>query len=129
MAITTPTLNANFAGAAVLPPRGRLVGTERGLDALIGLVIIVAEVLIGFLTAYALFMGGVALVEADPSSEDRASIGLGIAVFGGAIPVIVTTLIYLVRVIMGRRSWTAPLVGAILMTVVLFVGYIIMASD
>lgn len=123
------TLNTNFAGAALLPPRGRLFGSDRGLDALIGLVILIAEVLVGFLSVYALFVGGMAVVEADPGAADRASVGLGIAVVGGAIPVVISTIIYLVRIATGRRSWPAPLVGAILMTAILFVGYVVMASD
>ena len=121
------TLNANFAGATLLSGRGKLEGPERGLDALVGLVILVAELFIGILSAYALFAFGDAAV--DTSADPEAiSVGFGIAVFGGGIIVVVTTLTYLVRMAAGRRSWPAPLWGTILMTVALLIGYAIMAS-
>jgi hypothetical protein len=119
------TLNANFAGARVLS--SKLEGSDRGLDALIGLVILVAELLIGFLGVYALFLFGTEASELGSAQSDAASVGFAIAVFGGGIAVGITTLVYLVRVATGRRSWRAPLVGVILMTVALLVGYFVMA--
>lgn len=120
------TLNANFAGARVLP--GKLEGSERGLDALIGLVIVVAEVLVGFLSIYALYLFGIQLRQSNPSGSDATQTGFAIALFGSAIAVGITTLVYLVRIASGRRSWRAPLWGGALMTVSVVVGYLIMAS-
>ena len=117
------TLNANFAGATVLS--GKLEGSERGLDALIGLVILIAELLVGFLGVYALYLYGIDASASAPAAEGAASAGLTIALFGGGIAVGVSTLIYLVRVATGRRSWLAPLWGGILMSVALVVGYFV----
>jgi hypothetical protein len=118
------TLNANFAGARVLS--SRLDGPERMLDGLIGLVIIIAVVLIGFMSVYALYVYGTELGENSARSES-ASIGFSIAAFGSAIPVAISVLVYLVRIARGTRSWTAPLTGGILMAVALVVGYGVMA--
>lgn len=122
------TLNSNFSGAALMPGRGKLQGTDRGLDALVGVVILLAEVLIGFLAINALYLAGSAQTAANPSATDATEAGFAIAVFGGGIAVGITTLIYLIRIATGRRSWPAPLWGAILMTVALFVGYLVMAT-
>lgn len=120
------TLNANFAGARVLS--GKLEGSERGLDGLIGLIILVAELAIGFLSISALFVFGEELSQSTPSARAAAEIGFAIALFGGGIAVGVSTLVYLVRIATGHRSWRAPLWGGILMTVALVVGYFIMAG-
>jgi hypothetical protein len=120
------TLNANFAGASVLS--GKLEGSERGLDALIGLVIVIAELLVGFIGVYALFLFGEEASTLGQAQSDAASVGFAIAMFGGGIAVGISTLVYLVRVATGRRSWRAPLVGGILMSVALVVGYFIMAT-
>jgi hypothetical protein len=121
------TLNSSVSGAYLLPPRGRLQGPDRGLDAFVGLVILLAELAIGALSVTALYAAGIATngTASDPSAVEA---GFAIALFGGGFVVIVTTLIYLVRVVAGRRSWPAPLWGLILMTVALFVGYLVMAA-
>ena len=122
------TLNSNFAGAVQMAPRTRLEGPERALDALTGLVILVAELVIGVLSIYALYTAGTAIVEGGSGSADAASAGFAIAVFGSGILVLITTIVYLVRVAIGRRSWTAPLWGGILMSAVLIIGYVVMAG-
>lgn len=104
----------------------KVEGTERGLDALVGVIILIAELIIGFLAIYALYeFGSNPPSGADPDAID---IGFTIAVFGGGIVVAITTIVYLVRIAIGRRSWTAPFWGTILMTVAIIVGYFIMAS-
>ena len=123
------TLNTNFAGAVVLTGREKLTGSDRGLDALIGLVILVSQVLIGFLAVSALFIAGTAEVVSNPSSSDSVSVGFAIALFGSSIIAVITLLVYLVRVAMGRASWRGPFLGAILMTGVLFLGYLVMSSS
>jgi len=122
------TLNSNYPGAVRMAPRGKLEGPERGLDALVGLVILVAELTIGVLSIYALFTAGAAAGSENPGQIDQLEAGYGIALFGSAVIFIITTLIYLVRVIVGRRSWPAPLWGTILMTVAIIIGYVVMAS-
>lgn len=122
------TLNSNYPGAVRMAPRGKLEGPERGLDAFIGLVILIAEIAIGLMAIYALFTAGAAAGADDPSKMDQLEAGYAIALFGSGVVVVITTLIFLVRVIAGRRSWPAPLWGVILMTVALFVGYIVMAA-
>lgn len=122
------TLNANFAGAVQMAPRGRLEGPERGLDALVGLVILVAELAIGVLGGYALYSTGTSLIESSSSVQESANAGFAIAVFGGGIVVLVTTVVYLARIVAGRRSWPAPLWGTILMSAALVVGYVVMAA-
>ena len=122
------TLNTNFAGAALMPPHGKLQGPDRGLDALIGLVIVIVELLIGFLAISALYVSGETYLESAPSARENISAGFAIALFGSAIVVGITSLIFLVRLATGRRSWRSPLVGLILMTVILFVGYVVMAA-
>ena len=82
------TLNANFAGARMPENSGRLDGAARGLDALVGLVVLLAELIIVF----------------------------------------VTTVIYLARLIIGRRSWTAPLWGLMLSSAVIALGWFIMSG-
>ena len=52
------TLNANYPGARLGSGRAPLEGSDRGLDALVGLVILVAEVLIGFLAISSLYLFG-----------------------------------------------------------------------
>lgn len=104
----------------------KLEGTERGLDALVGVVILVAEIVIGVLAIAALYEFG-----SNPpagASGEAIDVGFTIAVFGSLIFVGITTLIYLIRIAIGRRSWTAPFWGTLLMTAVLIVGYFIMAS-
>ena len=120
------TLTSNFAGAVQMAPRRPLEGPERGLDAIVGLVILFAELAIGVVALFALFDAGTAIVATNPSATDTIEGGFAIAVFGSAAAVLVTTIVYLVRIIIGRRSWPAPLWGTIIMTVALLIGYGIM---
>ncbi|CAN5317801.1 hypothetical protein BH11ACT5_BH11ACT5_13810 [soil metagenome] len=122
------TLNSNYPGAVRMAPRGKLEGPERGLDALVRLVILVAELTIGVLSISALFTAGAAAGSENPGQIDQLEAGYGIALFGAAIIFIITTLIYLVRIVVGRRSWPAPLWGTILMSVAIVIGYVVMAS-
>lgn len=122
------TLNSNYPGAVRMAPRGKLEGPERGLDAFVGLVILLAEIAIGLMAIYALYTAGAAAGVDNPATMDQLEAGYGIALFGSGIVVVITTLVFLVRVIAGRRSWPAPLWGLILMTVALLVGYFVMAG-
>ena len=122
------TLNSNYPGAVRMAPRGKLEGPERSLDALVGLVILVAELAIGLVSIYALYAARTAFGHTSPAGRDAIDAGFAIALFGSGAVVIVTTIVFLGRVIAGRRSWSAPLWGAILMTVALLVGYFVMAN-
>ncbi|MDP3208714.1 MAG: hypothetical protein Q8M65_06165 [Rhodoglobus sp.] len=121
------TLNASFAGTARASRRGRLGGSERGLDALIGLVILIVELLIGSLALTALYALG---LERAGTAADAEAVQAGflIAAAGSAIFVGITTITYLSRIVRGHRSWTAPLWGIVLMTAALVIGYITMSS-
>ena len=105
--------------------RARLEGPERALDALIGLVILAAELTIGLLSALALYEYGLSHGSNVP---DHVQLGFGIAVLGGGAIVIITTLIYLGRVIVGRRSARAPLWGGILMSAAMVIGWFVMSA-
>jgi uncharacterized membrane protein YgdD (TMEM256/DUF423 family) len=122
------TLNTNYPGAVRMAGRPRLEGPERGLDALVGLVILTAELFIGLTVILGLFDLGTAASATNPSASETISAGFAIALFGAAVLVIITTVIYLARVIIGRRSWPAPLWGTILMSVALIIGYAVMAG-
>ncbi len=116
--------NKAVPGAVNLATRTRLEGTERGLDAIVGLVILVAELFVGLLAIGALYEAG--LSAGSGSNSEQLSFGLGIAVFGGGAVVLLTTIIYLSRVVVGRRSWPATLWGIILMSLAIVVGYFVM---
>lgn len=118
------TLNTNLPGAVQLAPRRRLEGPERGLDALVGLIILIAELFVGLLAVFALYEAGSQVT--DSSRVDAAQAGFAIALFAGGAIVIITTIIYLGRVIVGRRSWPATLWGIVLMSAALVLGYAIM---
>ncbi len=119
------TLNASFSTAA-RSRRAQLDGTERGLDAVVGLIVLVTEFLIGSLGLTALYALGVENLTA--SNAESVQAGFLIAVIGSAVFVAITTISYLARIIRGHRSWTAPLWGLVLMTASLVVGYITMAN-
>jgi hypothetical protein len=123
------SLNQNFAGATLLSGRRKLDGSERGLDTLIGLVVFIAELLIGFLAVYALYLYGVDAAATAPGSA-RGSIdaGFAIALVGSSVAFGVTTIIFLVRLARARRSWPAPLWGLILLAVASVIGYLVMIS-
>jgi len=121
------SLNQNFAGGSVR--RSKLDGADRALDALVGLVIFVAELLIGFLAIYALYLfGRDAVAAANGAPTDALEAGFVIALFGGIAAFGITTLIFLVRLARARRSWPAPLWGTILVAVACIVGYIVMGG-
>ena len=122
------TLNANYSGARVLTGRARLEGFERGMDALIGLVILIAELLIGFLAIYSLYLFGLDHAS-EPNAYESVQIGFLVALIAGSGFVAITTLVYLSRVIFGRRSWPAPLWGLVLMTASVGTGYLIMSGS
>lgn len=122
------SLNQNFAGATLLSGRRKLDGSERGLDALIGLVIFIAELLIGFLVVYALYLYGVDAVAKAGTTSGSIQAGFAIALVGSSIAFGVTTIIFLVRLARARRSWPAPLWGLILLAVASLIGYLVMAS-
>jgi hypothetical protein len=105
----------------------KLEGQDHGLDALIGLVVLLAHVTIGFLCLSALYAIG---TTAPPSGATSESInaGFSIALIGSIGIVALSTLVFLIRVAVGRRSWTAPLWGAIGTGFVIVVGYFIMAN-
>lgn len=122
------SLNQNFAGSAPAKNR-RLDGSDRWLDVLVGLVILIAELLIGFLAVYALYLygtGTAATVAGSASTNLEA--GFSIALIGSVLAVGITTLVYLVRLARARRSWSAPLWGLILLSAACIFGYLIMQS-
>ncbi|MEP6479341.1 MAG: hypothetical protein ABJB03_08120 [Rhodoglobus sp.] len=117
------TLNQNFAGANLMRGRRKLEGPDRMLDVLVGIVIIVVELLVGFLAVYTLYETAVQL------DTDNASAGFWIALFGGGAALVITTLVYLVRIARGTRSWGAPLWGLILLSAACFAGYFILSGS
>ena len=117
------TLNANFPGAVQLASRPRLEGPERALDALVGLVIVVTELIVGLLSILALYAAG-----STSPNYDQAEAGFAIALFGAGIAFVITTIVYLVRIIVGRRSWSAPLWGLALITAAVIVGFLVMSA-
>lgn len=124
------SLNQNFAGATVLSGRRKLDGAERGLDALVGLVILLAELLIGFLAVYALYLYGMtAAATVTGAARDDLEGGFAIALVGSIVVFAVTTLIYLVRLARARRSWPAPLWGLILVSAATIIGYLVMGGS
>lgn len=110
-------------------PRGRrqLEGQDRGLDGIIGLIVLLASLSIGALSLNQLYLFGLANVES-PGAYEGVQIGFLIAVIGSALFFGITTITYLARIARGRRSWSAPLWGLILMSAALIFGYVTMAS-
>lgn len=105
----------------------KLEGQDRGLDALVGLIVLLAQVTIGFLSLSALYTLGTTSPPAG-STSDSINAGFAIAFIGSIGIVGLSTITYLIRVAVGRRSWTAPLWGGIGMGVVIVIGYFIMAN-
>jgi hypothetical protein len=118
------TLNTNFAGVA--PRSLRLEGTERGLDAIVGLIVLMAGSLIAGLSVVELFNFGQGAEPRDSFAQEVIQLGFVIGVVGTSSVWLISTINFLIRVAVGRRSWTAPLWGIILMTVSLVVGFAIM---
>jgi len=106
----------------------KLEGPERGLDALVGLVIVMSELFIGLIAVYALYEFGSAAFASNPYGGDAINAGFLIALVGGGVLFLVTTIVYLGRIIAGRRSWPAPLWGTFLMSAAILVGYAVMAG-
>ena len=106
----------------------KLDGPERTLDALIGTIVWVVGLVVGFLAIGALYEYGLAATAANPSDVEAMNFGLSVAAYGGGIIYGIATLIFLVRLASGRRSWRAPLWGGILVAAAVVVGYIIMVG-
>jgi len=62
----------------------------------------------------------------DSFASGGVEAGFVIAVVGSAVTWLITTLTYLIRIAVGRRSWTPPLWGTIIMTVFLVAGFGVM---
>ncbi|MCY7412371.1 MAG: hypothetical protein LH471_04945 [Salinibacterium sp.] len=118
------TLNTNFAGIA--QRTARLEGSERGLDGMVGLVLVVAGTMIGALSLNELQLFAASSAPRDSFASEGIQAGLGIAVVGAGLTWLIAVLIYLLRIATGRRSWTAPLWGTIFMTVFLVAGFAVM---
>ncbi len=118
------TLNTNFAGVAVRSRR--LDGSDRGLDAIVGLILIVAGTMIGVLSLNQLQLFAASVDPRDAFASGGVEAGFVIAVVGSALTWLIATLTYLVRIAVGRRSWTPPLWGTVIMTVFLVAGFAVM---
>ena len=116
------SLNASFAGRTTRADRRRLSGGSRGLDIFVGLAIVIAGLLIATLGISTLYDLSLSL------ATPNAAVGFGIAVFGCGLVLGITTLIYLVRIILGRSSFVAPIVGLVVSSILLFVAYEVMLS-
>lgn len=118
------TLNTNFAGVAVRSRR--LDGSDRGLDAIVGLILIVAGTMIGVLSLNQLQLFVASVDPRDAFASGGVEAGFVIAVVGSALTWLIATLTYLVRIAVGRRSWTPPLWGTVIMSVFLVAGFAVM---
>lgn len=118
------TLNTNFAGVAVRSRR--LDGSDRGLDGIVGLILVVAGTMIGVLSLNQLELFAASVDPRDSFASGGVQAGFGIAVAGSALTWLIATLTYLIRIAVGRRSWTPPLWGTIFMTVFLVAGFAVM---
>ena len=105
----------------------KLEGQDRGLDALVGLVVMVAVLAIGYYSVIALYELGTAAPGSSGASE-ATNTGFILALIGSTVILAIATVIYLVRLATGRRSWTVPFWAGIFMTVVLGVGYFVMVN-
>lgn len=110
------------------PKNAKLDGPERGLDAIIGLILLVAEGLIVTLVLMSLYDYGVNCTAPTCPPGEALMTGFLIAVIGGGIPVVITTFVYLGRIIGRRRSWGAPLTGGILFGIAAFIGWLVMTG-
>jgi hypothetical protein len=119
------TLNSSFPGYSGKTRAKNIVeGPERGLDALVGLVILLAGLFIGFVAFEAMFAFASGVAERSYSPE-LAELGIAVALFGGGGILLIAILVYLVRIVRGRRSWTATLWGTLLMSACLVLGYLL----
>ena len=108
--------------------RGRLDGTERTLDAVVGVIVLVAEVLIGYVALTALYDYGAAASESGAASIGALETGMLIALVGSGLAFLITTIVFLARLATARRSWGAPAWGLALLTAACIIGYLIMTS-
>lgn len=106
----------------------RLTGQDRTLDALVGLIIVLATVLIGYVSLTALFQYGAEAADVNPFALETLEFGWLTALIGGGIAFAITTLVFLGRLATGGRSWTTALTGAILLTVAVLIGFLIMIA-
>lgn len=118
------TLNTNFAGAAIRSLR--LDGSDRGLDAIVGLILLVTGTMIGVLSLNQLQLFAASVDPRDSFASGAVEAGFVIAVVGSALTWLITSLTYLFRIAVGRRGWTSPLWGIIIMTVFLVAGFAVM---
>ena len=118
------TLNTNFAGVAVRSRR--LDGSDRGLDAIVGLILVVAGTMIGVMSLNQLQFFAASVDPRDAFASGGVEAGFVIAVVGSALTWLIATLTYLIRIAVGRRSWTPPLWGTVIMTVFLVAGFAVM---
>jgi len=110
-------------------PRGaRLDGPERALDGFVGLIILAVEVIVGLLVIFALADYWDLAESTGAASADQLAGGFGVALFASGIVFVVTTIVYLVRLAIAKRSWPAPLWGLILVSIACALGYFIMAA-
>jgi hypothetical protein len=87
-------------------PRGaKLDGPERALDGFVGLIVLVVEVLIGLLVLFALNDYATACLAAGCQSVENLEAGYFIALIVSGLAFFITTIVYLVRLARGRRSW------------------------
>ena len=111
-------------------PRGaKLDGPERALDAFIGLIVVGVDVLVGLLVLFALNDYATACFAAGCQSLENLEAGYFIALIPSGLVFIITTIVFLVRLGRGRRSWPAPLWGLILISVACVIGWIVMSGD
>lgn len=120
------TLNATFRETRS-DPRA-LDGPDRTLDALVGTILLATEFIIVLLGISELYRIGVAMVAAG-STSGAAEAGFLIALIGSIGIVAITTISFLVRLVRGRRSWTAPLWGTILASAALIFGFLLMSGS
>ncbi|MGX5681221.1 hypothetical protein [Schumannella luteola] len=106
----------------------KLTGQDRTLDVLVGLIIVVATLLIGYVSLTALFAYGVAAADANPAGLDVIEFGWMLGLIGSGILFGITTLVWLGRLITGGRSWAPALTGTILVTIALVLSFVIMLA-
>lgn len=111
------------------PKNARLTGPERALDAVIGLIVLVAAVFIALLVLAALWSYGEACdANAQCASGDALQFGYLIVLAGGGLAMLVTAFVYIGRLVAARRSWGAPLTGIILFSIAAVIGWFVMSG-
>lgn len=111
------------------PGNARLTGPERALDGIVGLIVLLAGLSIAVLVLSALWSYGTACdASGGCGSGPALQAGYLIALVGGGLAMLVSAIVYLARLVAGRRSWSAPLVGALLFSVAAVVGWLTMSG-